>query len=177
MEKLGRLVSVLRTRQGRTIVAAGNMCPQRKTLSFNIATTSGVHTYNKMANYLESAIVTVISMQESKSSHAMYFDDDDAKEMFSVYEFRYPCSEPAGYCIYKTMIEPLAFGLRHPAALCKETFPLRAFNAISVLDHDYLFFATKEQTRFGPKEHTHVDLGAHIRSNDHMVRMLCFLAV
>lgn len=97
----------------------------------------------------------------------MYFDDPASEDVFSVFEFRYRCEEEGGYCTYKTMIEPLAFLLRHPVALCYQSFPDKSLllpNKIdSLMDQGYLFYATNEQTDFGPRQHTHVDLGALVR--------------
>ena len=101
----------------------------------------------------------------------MYFEDEMSQEVFSVFEFRYKCDSAAdadGYCTYKTMIEPLSFFLRHPAALCKSKFPtgsrlqskLLEGKQETLMDQNYLFYATNEQATFGPAERTHVDLGA-----------------
>ena len=53
----------------------------------------------------------------------MYYEDKMSQDVFSVYEFRYKCDSSTstdGYCTYKTMIEPLAFFLRHPGAKCTD---------------------------------------------------------
>lgn len=100
----------------------------------------------------------------------MYFDDEASRAIFSVFEFRYKCSSDAavgGYCSYKAMIEPLAFTLRHPVALCYDAFPdktkLLENRQDSLMDQSYLFYATKQLVEFGPAQHTHVDLGALVR--------------
>lgn len=57
--------------------------------------------------------------------------------------------------------------LRHPVALCYQSFPDKAMllpiKTESLMDQGYLFYATSEQTDFGPRQHTHVDLGALVR--------------
>lgn len=116
----------------------------------------------------------------------MYFDDDMSKEVFSVFEFRYKCKSEAsvgGFCRYRAMIEPLAFTLRHPVALCYEAFPdnskLLENKQSSLMDQRYLFYATRQLVQFGPKEHSHVDLGALVRGYVRipppaLFQMLCF---
>ena len=103
----------------------------------------------------------------------MYFEDELSQEIFSQYEFKYKCKhenndrQVDGMCTYRAMIEPLSFTLRHPVALCSKAFPdqskLLPHKQDSLMDQNYLFYASKLHTDFGPEAHTHVDLGALVR--------------
>ena len=52
-------------------------------------------------------------------------------------------------------------------ALCQQKFPdqskLVPNKQDSLMDQNYLFYASKLHTDFGPEAHTHVDLGALVR--------------
>lgn len=65
------------------------------------------------------------------------------------------------------MIEPLAFFLRHPVAICMESYPDRFWpkteRAAGIMDPSYLLTATGQQTSFGPPYYVHVDLDALVR--------------
>ena len=97
----------------------------------------------------------------------MYFDEPEALEVMSVFEFRYPCqSSPTAFCTYKAMIEPLAFFLRHPVALCssKGNFTDPGWpEGNGLTDQDYIFFASSQLASFGSNHHTYLDLGALVR--------------
>jgi hypothetical protein len=129
-----------------------------------------------------------MALQESKETGQMFFDNAEAAEVFSVFILRYACSShSSGYCEFKTMIEPLAFFLRHPAALCKTLFSEDLFPGDSsrdgLMNQDYIFFATKKQAAFAATTtqlerarinalhagteragHTYMDLGALVRA-------------
>ena len=97
----------------------------------------------------------------------MYFDEADALDVMSVFEFRFPCqASPTAFCTYKAMIEPLAFSLRHPVALCssKGNFSETMWPpGNGLMDQNYIFFATSQLTSFGSEQHTYLDLGALVR--------------
>ena len=106
----------------------------------------------------------------------MYIDDRAALEVMSVFEFEYDCTASHKPCTYKTMIEPLAFFLRHPLALCSTavaigniTWPEEMYpNAL--MKQDYLWLQANSGA--ASSKNTYLDLGALVRGGqgqDHFI--------
>ena len=115
-----------------------------------------------VARYKPQIATWLKSVKDSADSGRMFYTSESAKEVFSVYKYKCACG--TAECYKHTMIEPLAFLLRHPAALCAHLFPRMFRNdRAALMSGSFLFFSTKEVTDSASGTSVLIDLGAAVR--------------